>query len=1161
MPHVVAPGVFRYGCSMSVSPDAPDAAVLAATPPTEHHGGAGAVTIAARHPTLPPEDSDMVAGWPPGGGELGARVRATDWARTRLGPTEQWPKSLRTTLGIVLGSRFPMLLWWGPDFIQLYNDAYRPILRDKHPAALGVPAAQAWAEIWEHAGPMARGVLGGGPATWSEGRQLFIHNGDMLEESYFTSSASPVPGDDGKVGGVLNTVQETTEKMQSERELRMLHELSARAGEARTEVSAYRIAAEVLGANELDFPFALLYARGERSGALELIATGWSGDGLPSPSRLVRTGDDGPWPLAEVARTGRAVIVDDLAARLGTVPVGRWHTRTERAIVLPLTGPGATTPSAFLVAGVSPHRKLGDRYRAFFQATADQVAAMVSSARAYETESRRAESLAALDRSKTAFFANVSHEFRTPLTLMLGPIEDALASPEHNLAGEALTMVKRNALRLLRLVNSLLEVARAEAGRTDAAFGPTDLGALTAELAGGFRAAIERAGLALKVACEPLPEAIYVDVDLWEKIVFNLLSNALKFTFTGAISVAVRWQGDHAELEIADTGTGIAEDELPYLFQRFHRVTGATSRSHEGSGIGLALVHNLVWLHGGTIGVSSRPGAGTTFTIAIPRGSAHLPTAQVVATAPTAPAGRRGILVDEALRWTESGTIQLPPTPLTTMAPAAAADRDRPRVLIVDDNADLRAYLARLLAEDYQVDTAVDGEAGLAAARRAPPALVGSDIMMPRLDGFGLLRALRDDPALRKVPVILLSARAGEEATALGLDRGADDYLVKPFAARELLARVRTHLALARERDVVDRFFRLSLDMMAIAGVDGYFRRVSPAFAALGWTEAELLARPFLDFVHPDDVAATLAEVEQLSRNVPTIHFENRYRCRDGSYRWLAWTSAPDPHGTLYAIARDVTERRRSQDELARAQDEALSANRELEAFSYSVAHDLRSPLRSIDGFSQALLEDYAEILDADGKRYLGFVRESAQQMAALIDDLLALSRVTRTELDRGDVDLSALARATISRLQRAQPDRDLTVTIEDGLRDRGDGHLLAVVFDNLIGNAWKFTGKRADARIEVGATTRDGRPAYFVRDNGAGFDMAFAGKLFGVFQRLHAASEFEGTGVGLATVRRVLHRHGGRVWAEGAVEQGATFYFTLAATEPASDESGPRHD
>jgi PAS domain S-box-containing protein len=405
---------------------------------------------------------------------------------------------------------------------------------------------------------------------------------------------------------------------------------------------------------------------------------------------------------------------------------------------------------------------------------------------------------------------------------------------------------------------------------------------------------------------------------------------------------------------------------------------------------------------------------------------------------------------------------------------------------------------------------------------------------------------LRADPTLRDVPVILLSARSGEEATIEGLTAGADDYLVKPFAARELLARVRTNVELARQREVFERFFTLSLDMMCIAGADGHFNRVSPAFDALGYSREELVSRPFLDFVHPDDITATLAEVEKLAKNVPTIHFENRYRCKDGSYRWLSWTSAPDTSGTLYAIARDVTEAKRTQEALANATDAANAANRELESFSYSVAHDLRAPLRSIDGFSQALLEDYAEKLDADGKKYLSFVRESAQQMAQLIDDLLALSRVTRSDLHREGVDLSVLARAAITRLQRSQPDRRVDVVIQEGLRGEGDPRLLTVVFDNLFGNAWKFTGRRDDARIEFGVTSSDGHPVYFVRDNGAGFDMAFENKLFGVFQRLHAATEFEGTGIGLATVRRVLSRHGGRVWAEGEINRGATFFFTL---------------
>jgi light-regulated signal transduction histidine kinase (bacteriophytochrome) len=248
----------------------------------------------------------------------------------------------------------------------------------------------------------------------------------------------------------------------------------------------------------------------------------------------------------------------------------------------------------------------------------------------------------------------------------------------------------------------------------------------------------------------------------------------------------------------------------------------------------------------------------------------------------------------------------------------------------------------------------------------------------------------------------------------------------------------------------------------------------------------------------------------------------------------------------LYAIARDVTETKRNQEALACAKDAAEAANSELESFSHSVAHDLRAPLRSIDGFSQALLEDYAEKLDGDGRKYLSFVRESAQHMAQLIDDLLALSQVTRSELHREGVDVSALARAAITRLQRSQPDRRVDVVIQEGLGGEGDPRLLTVVLDNLFGNAWKFTGRRDEARIEFGATSNDGHRVYFVRDNGAGFDMAFVNKLFGVFQRLHAATEFEGTGVGLATVQRVVSRHGGRVWAEGEINRGATFFFTL---------------
>jgi len=793
--------------------------------------------------------------------------------------------------------------------------------------------------------------------------------------------------------------------------------------------------------------------------------------------------------------------------------------------------------------------ELGEELRGRTRAMEQEVLIRSRELAAANRELRDANAkLGDLDAAKTAFYSNVSHEFRTPLTLMLGPIEDALASPEQALGGEALKLTHRNSLRLMRLVNSLLDFSQIEAGRIQASYEPTDVSALTTYLASAFRSAIERTGLGFEVDCEALPEPVYVDHSLWEKIVLNLLSNALKFTFEGTIGVSVRWCGDHVELRVRDTGTGIPEHELPHVFERFHRVVGARSRTHEGSGIGLALVHDLVRLHGGAVQVASQPGVGTTFTISLPRGSAHLPPERVAAKRSTTWTGRAAPhFVEEALRWSH-GTKSNVAVPVTT-GPSFTPSRTRARILVVDDNADLRDYIANILNELYVVELASDGLAAFAAARLRKPALILSDVMMPNLDGFGLLHAVRSDPTLQDVPVILLSARAGEEATIEGLEAGADDYLVKPFAARELLARVRTHVELARQREVLERFFTLSLDMMCIANVDGYFKRVSPAFDVLGYSREELLSRPFMDFVHPDDQAATAAEVEKLASGVPSLRFETRYRCKDGSYRWLAWTSAP-ASGTLYAIARDVTETKQTQEELARAKDAAEAANRELESFSYSVAHDLRAPLRSIDGFSQALLEDYADQLDAEGKNHLAFVRESAQQMAQLIDDLLALSRVTRSELHEEEVNLSALARATITRLQRSHPDRRVNVVIQDGLMNHGDPRLLMVLFDNLLGNAWKFTGKREDARIEFGTAASDGPPVYVVRDNGAGFDMAFANKLFGVFQRLHTAAEFEGTGIGLATVRRVVSRHNGRVWAEGAVDCGASFFFTLSEQE-----------
>lgn len=604
------------------------------------------------------------------GGEVGRLVSATDWSKTQLGPIERWPTSLRTLLDIVLGSRFPMLLWWGRELLHFYNDAVLPILSEKHPAALGVPAEQVWTEAWGIAGPMAHGILSGGPATWVEDLQLFIRRAGIAEESYFTFSFSPAPAEGG-VGGVLITVQETTAKVRSERQIRMLHELAASASNTKGEDDAYRISMQVLAQNELDLPFALLYRVSQGEGLAELVGAsglaGYEGPAKPARMTLEASADRNTWPLREVLTTGEAALLEDLARRFGPLPAGRWGGRPERAIAIPLCRAGQSAPYAVLIGGLSPHRPFDEWYQGFLRATAEHVMAVIEHARAYEQERRRAEELAEVDRAKTAFFSNVSHEFRTPLTLMLGPLEDALregglAEPHR----ERIETAYRNSLRLLKLVNVLLDFSRIEAGRAHALYQPTDLAALTRQLASHFQSAAARAGLALSVDCPPLPEPVYVDREMWEKIVLNLLSNAFKHTFEGGITVRLAWR-DGPQLTVEDSGVGIAPEELPRLFNRFHRVKGAAARSYEGTGIGLSLVKELVEAHAGFIRVESEPGRGSRFIVSLPAGAAHLPAGRIGTDADIAAAGGAAAYVREVMHWLPSapasGPSAQPPDP------------------------------------------------------------------------------------------------------------------------------------------------------------------------------------------------------------------------------------------------------------------------------------------------------------------------------------------------------------------------------------------------------------------------------------------------------------------------------------------------------------------
>ncbi len=757
---------------------------------------------------------------------MGSLIRSFDWSETPIGPVEHWSPSLRMMVSFLLANRFPLLLWWGPRYISIYNDAYRPILGTKHPSALGRPVSEVWSEIWSVLKPLIDTPFEGGPATWMEDIELHINRHGFLEESHFTIAYSPVPDDTAArgIGGVLATVHEITEKVVGERRVVILRDLGSRASHAKTAEDACAVAAAVLSNHAKDVPFALLYLVDAKGSEVRLAGAAGVGRGEAfSPLQMPTDASAAPWPVAEVLQRREIVVVENLARRLPDVPPGPWDDAPYSAVLVPLHSNRPGELVGFVVAGVSSRLRLDHLYCSFFELMAAQIATIIANARAYQEERRRAEALAEIDRAKTTFFSNISHEFRTPLTLMLGPLEEALRGPadQSGHVRENLTLIHRNGLRLLRLVNMLLDFARIEAGRVQASYEPVELANFTAELASEFRSATDKAGLQLRVDCPPLGEPVWVDREMWEKIVLNLLSNAIKFTLRGGIVVRLRRENDMAVLSVADTGIGIPAHELPMIFNRFHRVEGAEGRTHEGSGIGLALVQELSKLHGGMVTVDSVAGAGTTFRITIPFGSGHLPADRLRAE-------RRQVstalgaqpYVEEALRWVSGGSPvsrtegAIEPELLYGSVVDPNGEGERPTVLLADDNADIREYISRLLAPYYRVRAVADGAAALAAMRAARPDLVLSDVMMPRLDGFGLVREIRSDPLLTDVPVVLLSARAGEDASIEGLQKGADDYVVKPFSARELLARVSTNLKMAQLRQSFEK--RIASDLQAM---------------------------------------------------------------------------------------------------------------------------------------------------------------------------------------------------------------------------------------------------------------------------------------------------------------------------------------------------------
>jgi len=827
--------------------------------------------------------------------------------------------------------------------------------------------------------------------------------------------------------------------------------------------------------------------------------------------------------------------------------------------VLPLKAPEQNQVTGFLVVGVNPHRVLDEAYRDFFHLVAGHVATAVANARAYEEERKRAEALAELDRAKTLFFSNISHEFRTPLTLMLGPLQDLLAerSTLSQAQREHIELLQRNALRLGRLVNTLLDFSRIEAGRMEAVYEPVDLAALTTDLASSFRSAIEKAGMTLVVTCPPGLPLVYVDQQMWEKIVLNLLSNAFKYTFAGTITVRLEQKETTVEVSVQDTGVGIPAEELSRIFERFHRVKGTQGRTYEGTGIGLSLVYELVKLHAGTVRVTSTPGQGSAFTISLPLGSAHLPAERIAAerTLPST-AVSTSTYMEEALQMlagqrTISGLlVDIPSTAerrqsFPSRTPADKGEqRLMARILFADDNADMRAYVSRLLGPYYDVLTAADGQAALAAVQESHPDLVLADVMMPGMDGFELLRVLRSDAATNRIPVILLSARAGEEAQIEGIAAGADDYLVKPFSSRELLARVEARLEIARLRKEAEERFRTLADNISqfvwMADETGWiFWYNKRWYDYTGTSLQDVQGWGWQKVHHPDHVDRVVAKIRHCFSTGEPWEDTFPLRGKDGTYRWFLSHAIPirDEQGQVmrwFGTNTDITEQKR----LEQQKDDFIGV----------ASHELKTPLTSIKAFAQILERRFLQGGDISSATLLQKMDVQLDKLMSLVEDLLDITKIENGQLQFhfSSFDFNELINEVVEETQRTATRHTIVQDLETSVSLYADRERIGQVLTNLLTNAIKYAPRIKTVLVKTRCTAD--AIITSVQDFGIGIPKEKQPHLFERFYRVEGGTEttYPGLGLGLYISAAFIKRHSGSIWIESEEGQGTTVSFSL---------------
>jgi len=1106
-----------------------------------------------------------------GGGDTGELIRNFNWSDTSLGSPEFWPASLRTCVRIILTSRQPMFIWWGDDLINIHNDAYCAILGGKHPWAMGKPAKEVWKELWGDIGPRTEMALKNNVGTYDESLLLIMERNGYQEETYYTFSYSPIPGEDGNPNGIICANTDNTFQIINERQLRTLKDLGKAYIDCKSDNDIYSSTIKVLAENPQDFPFAMIYGTDcNEQGMCLLGATKGIPDDIAKQSIDFSSEYDVSWQLDYVVKNNSTAVIEQIPPNM---PRGAWPISPFQAYAIPIANPSQKIPYGVMVVGINPYRLLDEKYKDFFGLVTDQITTGISSVRAYEEERQRVEALIEIDKAKTVFFNNVSHEFRTPITLMLGPLEEILQADSAGLSEtikDNLSVTYRNGQRLLKLVNSLLEFSRIEAGRMHASYKPVDIAALTKDIASGFRSIIEKAGLTFDIDCSLITKPVYVDREMWEKIVLNLLSNAFKYTLQGMIRISLKEVKDHVELSVADTGVGIPPKELPKMFDRFHRVPNTVGRTHEGTGIGLSLIHELVKMHQGEITVHSKVGEGSIFKVTIPTGKAHLPVSQVSD--------------QEELYLT---TSFLADAFVDEVASLLGAERDRSedvlegslpfdtseaqvdinaRVLVVDDNADMRAYLQRLLEPYFKVITAPNGKVALDNISKFKPSLVVSDVMMPIMDGNELVREVRNDPVISSTPIILLSARAGQEARIDGIEAGADDYIVKPFSGKELLSKVRSLIAISRVRNHSEELLRqLFINApMAIAILRGKDMVVELANEIMlqiwGRNLDAVLDKPLIEGLPEltgqpywkilNGVYATgkrhVAEeaIVKLMRNnvLEDIYVKFIYeplRETDGEITGII------------VIAHEITDLVLARSAAQRNAEELKDIVKRKDEFMSIASHELKTPITTMKASLQILQKIQ---LDPRAENFINKATKQVGRLSVLVSDLLDVSSLQAGKMKFYNelFSLNDLLYDTVEQMQQSQNTHDIVLQGDKGISVYADRSRMEQVVNNLLSNAIKYSPGGDKVIIEVKNEKDEVKVS--VTDFGIGIP---DDKIANVFDRFYRVDEsirnFSGLGLGLYISSEIMQRHHGEIGVHRNVEMpGSTFWFSLPKAQQA---------